>query len=111
MILVDTILANLRHSRPVSELYAGGDRPVDEIRVEPPTLRHVREWSRGVSGESSTMHAKLEAAHDSLDELVDAEGQLAHRPRGDGPAARLVARKARAIEQQYRGTGGRQPVR
>jgi hypothetical protein len=47
------------------------------------------------------VHTKLEAAHDPFDDLVDVDREFAHCARGDGATARLVTRKACAIEQQH----------
>ena len=109
---LDRGAARARDSQAVAELGAGGDRPLDEVGVEPAALRHQRErLGRFALEPAPVADPQLEARHDVLDHRVDRERKLAQRPDRDPAAARLVARKPRPVEQEHRGAGGGESVR
>ena len=87
---------------PVAEVGTRGGRLLGEMSVEPPPLRHQHERAVALALEAMPVaQAELEAVDHVLDHRLDRDRQLAHCPVGQPPAAGLVAREARPVEQQH----------
>jgi hypothetical protein len=85
---------------PVAEVGTRGRRLLGEMSVEPPPLRHQHERAVALALESPPVaQSQLEAVDHVLDHGLDRDRQLPHCSVGQPPAARLVAREARPVEQ------------
>ncbi len=99
---------DLRDPGVVAKARTRSDRLLDEIRIEPPPLRHQDQRFGARSAKAVTVvETKLERVDDALDDRPDVARRLPERPPGDTAAARLVAREARSIgEQDARAAAG-----
>ena len=112
------VRAHVRDLDAVAELGAHGHGPLDQVVVEPPALGHEDERLAGRPLEASAVaEPEAHAIDDLLDDRVGRDGKLADGADRQAAAARLVARKARLVEEQHgrslRGEaeGGRRPGR
>ena len=98
--------ADRRRSRPVDELGSGGDRLLDEELVEPDPARHEDQRRAAAALEAArVVQAHQQPVHLLLDDRRGRERQRPHSARRQPPATRLVAGKARAIDEQHGGAG------
>jgi hypothetical protein len=91
-----------RRSHAVAEVGAGHGGLLRQVRIQPPPLRHQDQRLLAAPLEAATVaEAELEAPDRVLDHRLDRDGQLPHRAIGEPAAARLVPRKALAVEQEH----------
>jgi hypothetical protein len=86
---------------PLSHLGTRVGRLLQEEVVEPPPLRHVREWRAGLARDALPIaEAALQPVGDVLHDGLDRERQHARRAPRDTAPAGLVAREGRLVEEQ-----------
>ena len=99
----------LRDRRSVPEVGACGSSLLGEMRVEPAPLRHRHERSRrGSIHRRPVRRAHDHPVDDSLDHGLDVARQVAQRSARQTAPARLVAGKARLVDEDDTGAGPRE---
>ena len=104
------LVANVGDPDPVPEVRAGAGGLLREMEVEPAALRHEDEWLGVSPCEAPPVpESDPEPVDDVLDDGIDRARRMSKRSAREPSAARLVARKARAVDQQDLRTVSREP--
>ena len=104
------LVVYVRDPDSVPEVRAGAGGLLHEMEVEPAALRHEDEWLGVPPCEAPPVpEPDPEPVDDVLDYGIDRARRMSKRSAREPSAARLVARKARAVDKQDLRTVSREP--